>query len=121
LPTGKKRLTCAVACLKAWLQVRGHHPGPVFIPLGPGGDPRSGLSGTAIWKIVKRVARNAGIDPKRISPHSFRAGFITEAGEAGVSHLIIAKQSGHRSMESLKKYFRPTDVFRANACNSIDL
>ena len=63
-----------------------------------------------------------GLDPRdRYSAHSLRAGFVTAAAEGGAGELLIAEQTGHRSMDVLRGYFRRTNLFRANACSLIGL
>jgi len=46
---------------------------------------------------------------------------VTEAGEHGCSELLIAAQTGHRDMGTLRRYFRRSDLFKANACRAIGL
>ena len=62
-----------------------------------------------------------GRDPRGYSGHTLRSGLITAAGEQGLSDLLIAEQSGHRNMNVLRSYMRRTNVFRSNACASLDL
>lgn len=121
IPRAKDPDACAVRCLADWLQVRGYEAGPVFtrLPQSGGTGP---LTGEAIMRVVKRSVSLIGLDPKdRFAGHSLRAGFITAAGEAGASELLIAAQSGHRSMTVLRAYFRRTDLFRSNACAVLGL
>jgi len=71
---------------------------------------------------VRAILRGAqGLTGGNFSPHSMRSGFITAAGEEGVSHLLIAAQTGHRSLVTLQRYFRRTNLFRANAAGMIGL
>jgi integrase len=115
-PTGRLTATCPVAALKAWLAERGRDPGPLFTRLDNGRlsalDP---LTPTAVGNIVKAAIASAGIDARDYGSHSLRAGLITAAGQAGVNHLVIAETSGHRSLDSLKRYFRPENLFQACA------
>ncbi len=122
IPFGKDAQACPVKCLDAWLGHRGRQDGPVFTRLDPGRrSVTEGLSMNAIGKIIKGAIGKIGISPLDYGPHSLRAGFITEAGEAGVNHLVIAAHVGQRSLETLKRYFRPADVFRANAFAALDV
>jgi integrase len=107
--------------LEAWLALRGREDGPVFTRLDharQGAGER--LTGNAIWVRVKRAVARIGLDPQQYGPHSLRAGLITAAGQAGVSHLVIARQSGHKSLDCLQRYFRP-DLFGANAAGMVGL
>lgn len=122
LPFGKDPLTCPVTALESWLRHREIEPGPLFTRLDPeaGALPKR-LSANAIYEIVKSSLRKAGISPVQRGPHSLRAGIITEAGQAGVNHLVIQKHLGYRSLDSLQRYFRPIDVFKVNPCSALDL
>jgi integrase len=117
--------TCPVANLKAWLAVRGDDPGPLFTRFGH----RQGsgkLSYERLWpkkvsQIVKAGVKSIGLDPRKYGGHSLRAGLVTAALESGCSQLVVAAQSGHKSLSSLQKYFRRADVFRANCSGMIGL
>lgn len=122
IPYGKHPSTCPVRCLQAWLRIRGKSPGPLFTRI----DNRAHLgqfplSGNAIRIIVQRALSRIGVDPRGYGSHSLRAGHITEAGIAKVNELVIQRQSGHKSLDMLRDYFRPTDVFRANSCSRLGL
>jgi integrase len=119
IPSGKHADTCPVTALKAWIALRGTAPGPLF-PSRQGG--MSALQPERICGIVQAAVKRIGLDPKlRFGSHSMRSGFVTEAGLAGISELLIASQTGHRCMSSLRKYFRRQDVWKSNACGLLDL
>jgi integrase len=121
LPHGKKPQTCPVRCLRAWLEVRGPQPGPLFTRLdqqGPGGPMKRG---DAVAQVVKAAVKTLGLDPAEYGAHSLRAGFITAAAEAGVGELTIAAQTGHRDMSVLRRYIRRASVWKANAAGMIGL
>jgi len=112
--------TCPVRVLQAWLQVRGDKPGPLF----PNFDRRGlggRLSGDGICRLVKKALTLIGIDPVQHGAHSLRAGFVTAAGEANVGELVIASQTGHRSTQMVRRYFRRSNLWRANASSSLGL
>ena len=121
VPPGHDEATCPVRCLEAWLRVRGREYGPLYTRLD---SARNGLlqplSANAFSEVVKEAAHM--VDPGgRYSSHSLRSGLITEAGIRQVSHLVIQRQSGHKSLDSLARYFRPVDVFAANAAGMVGL
>jgi site-specific recombinase XerD len=121
IPYGKHETTCAVAALRAWLRVRPETPNrEVFVDLSSGRH-HGGLTPQHVTKVVKRGIALLGRDPRGYSGHSLRSGFITAAGEEGVSDLLIAEQSGHRNMNVLRMYLRRTNAFRANPCAALDL
>jgi site-specific recombinase XerD len=120
IPWGRHEATCAVRCLRAWIERRGERPGPLFWRLQGSAGLR--LDGECVERLVKRCVAIIGLDPRdRFAAHSLRSGFVTAAGEGGAGELLIAAQTGHRSMDVLRRYFRRSDLFRANACNAIEL
>ena len=122
VPFGRNRITCPVRALEAWLKIRGRSPGPLFTRLdNASGTDLHPLSCNAIGKIVKGAIAGAGIDARQYGPHSLRSGFITEAGIAGASTLVIAAHVGHKSLESTARYFRPASLFRANCAGLVGL
>ena len=122
LPFGHAE-TCPVQALRAWLDLRGLDDGPLFTRMlrfeGWGCD--RALAPQAIGDVVQAAVARIGLDPHFYGGHSLRAGFVTSAVEAGVGELLIAAQTGHRSMEILRQYFRRADLFRANACLALGL
>jgi integrase len=79
------------------------------------------LSGATVGRAVKLAVQRIGLDPKHYAGHSLRSGLITAAAEAGASELLIAAHTGHRSLQTLQRYFRRTDLFRSNVCAAIGL
>jgi integrase/recombinase XerD len=61
------------------------------------------MNRNGIWKQVKILATRARIR-KRVYTHLFRHSGITHRAEAGASDTELQDQSGHRSLESLKRY-----------------
>jgi len=117
---GRHADTCPVRVLRAWLRVRGDNPGTLFPSLDRR-HPGVPLDGDSICRLVKRALTLIGIDPVQHGAHSLRAGFVTAAGEANVGELVIASQTGHRSMQVLRRYFRRSDIWRANASSLLGL
>jgi site-specific recombinase XerD len=111
---------CPVEGLRAWLAARGDVAGPLFCQVLCR-RPRPGvrLGGKTFAAIVKRAVALAGLDPRRYAAHSMRAGFVTAAAEAGVSPLVIMQTTGHRSMKTLQRYFRPACLFNVNPLSGV--
>jgi integrase/recombinase XerD len=63
----------------------------------------SALSGAAIGEILHRVGRVAGVE---CTPHDLRRSVITDLLADGVDPLAVAAVSGHRRLESLRRYDR---------------
>ena len=120
LPKGSDPRTCPVVCVEAWLRHRGAAPGRLFTRLDRG---RQGLpmDAEAIARIVKRSVALIGLDPRLYGAHSMRAGFVTEAAENGVSDTLIASHTGHRSIHSLRFYYRRRRLWAGNAAGRIGL
>lgn len=120
VPAATAAELCPVAALDAWLAVRGAHPGALFTRVMRRPESRH-MRPAVIWLIVRRRLRDAGIDADGYGAHSLRSGFITEAGEGGVPDLVIAAHTGHRSLQVVREYFRPNNVWKANAAALIGL
>lgn len=121
LPRGKGEHTCPVKVLNDWLEIRGRDEGPLFPRLNP---VHRGLAmdGQCVHRAVQKRIAQIGLNPNdRWGCHSLRSGLITAAGEAGVSELVIAAQSGHRSTIMVQRYFRRSNLWKANACYVLDL
>jgi integrase len=119
LPRGRHAATCPVRSLEDWIELRSREAGAVFTKIGS--KTFRPLDAGTVLVILKRTLVRAGVDPKEYGAHSLRAGFITSAGEAGATDLLIARQTGHRSMEVLRRYFRSQDAFKAPAAGLLGL
>lgn len=120
LPHGKHPETCPVKALRAWIARRGAFPGVLFTRFNHQAL-RVGMQPERFGQIVQRCLARIGRDPREYGGHSLRAGLATEAGENGASPFLIAAQTGHRDMETLRMYFRRQDVFRNNPVSLLDL
>ena len=68
-----------------------------------GTRPGHPISTKAVWHMLRKVGRHAGI-PKRIFPHTLRHCFATHLLEAGVDLRTIQHLLGHRSIRSTVRY-----------------
>jgi integrase/recombinase XerD len=75
--------------------------GPVFVNR----DGTRRLDRHAATRIVKRLAKHAGID-KRISPHSLRHSFTTAALDAGVALRDVQEAASHADPRTTMRYER---------------
>lgn len=104
---GRNQATCPVRALQAWLAVAGITEGPVFRPVDRHGRVASErITGHAVATSIKRAAARAGLDSTRLSGHSLRAGFVTTSKQRGASDAAIMDQTGHKSLEMLRRYTR---------------
>jgi len=110
------RTMCPVEALDAWLSASGITDGPVFRQMRKGGRPGTNpLSPEAVAEIVKRRAREIGLDPGCYSGHSLRAGFVTSAAAAGVPAWRIKAQTGHASDAMIGRYIQHAALFDCDA------
>ncbi len=114
IPKGRGRI-CPVMAVNDWLLHMGAG-GYLFRGVAKGGAiSEEPLSDKSVADIIKAYAKKAGLDPKRYSGHSLRAGLATSAAQHGVSSWKIRAQTGHRSDAMLTRYIRDGDLFTDNA------
>lgn len=122
IPYGKNPETCPVTALRRWLELSGISNGAIFRGLDRHNNMVSQrLSKRSVGEVIKRAAKAAGLDPSRYSGHSLRSGHCTQSSRAGVAEHIIAQQTGHRSLSSLKRYIRLGRLFEENSADSLGL
>jgi integrase/recombinase XerD len=65
---------------------------------------------SAIWRIVRKAARGAGIEGD-VSPHWFRHAHISHALDRGASMALVRDSVGHSSVSTTNGYLhaRPND------------
>jgi integrase len=76
------------------------------------------LAGNDVARIVKKLAERAGLDAAKYAGHSLRAGHATSAAIAGASERSIMNQTGHRSVQMVRRYIRDGSLFRKRAPES---
>ena len=80
--------------LRRWLEVAGIAAGPIFRPVSKAGVVgATGLDGSEVPRILKRLAQRAGLDPAAISGHSARVGMAQDL-VAGGADLPAVMQAG---------------------------
>jgi len=99
---------CPTGVLEDWVAECGREAGPLFRPLNgtPCGKDGS-LSVRSHSRVIQYRVKQIGLDPQGFSSHSLRAGFVTSQMNLGVDASAIARQTGHRSLDILKRYDRP--------------
>jgi integrase len=108
---GRHAATCPVRTMRAWLKVRGAEPGPLFVRTDRAGAHLARITGKTVNDIVKRSVELIGLDAELYGGHSLRAGMITAAAADGVPDTAIMARSGHKSVQTLKRYIRHVDLF----------
>jgi integrase/recombinase XerD len=122
---GGRRATAAIppatgAALDAYLATR--PLGPDGLPVGPLLATASGarLDQSALWKLVRRLARAAGIPQWReLSPHSMRHTAITLALDASVPLRDVQDYAGHRDPRTTRGYDRSRGSLDRNAAYTL--
>lgn len=106
---------CPTQMLQDWLRTAEISDGAIFRQINRYGQilPKR-LSPSSVALIVKQRAEAAGLDPTRLSGHSLRAGFATNAARQGASLSSIREQTGHKSDAMLQRYIRDSRMFTDN-------
>ena len=114
IPRGERRDTCPVRALEAWLTASRTTYGPVFRRVDRwGGIDHDALQPAAIRQILTRHAAAAGLSmspTERLSPHGLRAGFVTEAYQAGARDEAIMAHTRHRDLATMRAYVRQAEL-----------
>jgi integrase len=122
IPYGSNPETCPVRTVQAWLEIACIATGPLFRSINRHGKVRAGrLSGIDVSRVVKKLAKRAGLDPAKYGGHSLRAGHATAAAIAGASERSIMNQTGHRSVQMVRRYIRDGSLFRENSAGKLGL
>jgi integrase len=121
VPYGSYPQTCPVRTLSAWIEAAGS-AGPLFRAISRHGQVKAGrLAGLAVARVVKKLAERAGLDAAKYAGHSLRAGHATAAAIAGASERSIMNQTGHRSVQMVRRYIRDGSLFRENSARKLGL
>ena len=108
--------------IQAWMEQASITIGPLFRSINRHGQFQAGrLSPVDVARIVKKLALRAGLDPARYAGHSLRAGHATSAAIAGASERSIMNQTGHRSVQMVRRYIREGNLFRENSAGKLGL
>jgi integrase len=108
--------------LQQWLHQSSVLTGAVFRAVNRHGRVRDRrLSGVDVARVVKKLAEREGLDPEKYAGHSLRSGHATSAAIGGASEREIMNQTGHRSVEMVRRYIRDTNLFRENSGGKVGL
>jgi site-specific recombinase XerD len=122
IPYGANPETCPVRTVQAWLEVTGVVEGPLFRSISRHGQIKPGrLAPADVARVVKKLAERAGLDAAKYAGHSLRAGHATSAAIAGASERSIMNQTGHRSVQMVRRYIRDGSLFRDNSAGKLGL
>lgn len=109
--------------LGRWLKRRGRAVGTLFCSVWRGGHVRKGdgdvrpLSGDAVYKIVERRARAAGLRP--CTPHDLRRSAITHLLERGTDALAVQAFARHEQLSTTMRYDRRREEAKREAARKL--
>ena len=122
IPFGSNPETCTVRTVQAWMDESGITTGPLFRSITRHGRLRPGrLAGIDVARVVKKLAKRAGLDAAKYGGHSLRSGHATSAAIAGATERSIMAQTGHRSVQMVRRYIRDGSLFRENSAGKLGL
>jgi integrase len=122
IPYGRYEETDPVAAMEAWLANAEIQAGPVFRSVDRFGRiGKRRLTDRSVALIVQRWAKAAGLNPAHYAGHSLRSGLATSAAAAGASERMIMNQTGHKSLEMVRRYIKEGNLFRDNAAAVVGL
>ena len=102
--------------LREWLKVSGIRSGYLFQTMKRGGGLRGNpLHHSDIPRLVKHYGELIGLDPKTISGHSLRSGFVTSAAAHNARLDKIMEVTRHTNPATVLKYIRDADAFAQHA------
>src|ERR1017187_8473175 len=115
-------LTCPVRTMQSWSEQVRISIGTLLRSVNRHGHVQlRRLSGIDVARVVKKFAGRAGLDASKYAGHSLRAGHATAAAIAGASERSIMNQTGHRSVQMLRRYIRDGNLFRDNSAGKLGL
>lgn len=83
-------------------------PGPLFLAhdraAGARGDQATRLSARSVGRLVTTLTARAGIDARRVSPHSLRHSYAVRALRAGANVAAVSKLLGHANVATTSRY-----------------
>ncbi len=112
----------AAKYLNDWLLYRDQAEitgGALFRAIRPDGHASTGMSDDWFYKQLVAIAEQSGLTARglRITPHSLRAGFVTQAGREGITPGDGMAMSLHKTYSSYIRYYRAADIEQNPAGN----
>lgn len=79
------------------------------------------LDTTGVWKMLKKIAGKAGVDPEKVYPHSFRHLFAKTYMQEIGNILELADILGHSNIETTRMYTLTSTEEKRNALEKLEL
>jgi site-specific recombinase XerD len=121
IPFGSDPRSCPIRSFRAWIKISGITDGPIFRHFRNQKMGAGAISAQVVALIVKRAAERAGIDSTNLAGHSLRSGLATTAARNGASERTIMRQTGHRSVQMVRRYIREGELFHDNCATKLGL
>ena len=106
--------------IHTYIDHHGYRSGPVWRSFSTNQSNGKRLSGSSIYKIVKKHASNAGI-PGQIGAHTLRHTGCTLAIEGGATLQQVQTHARHKNIETTMRYVHQRDKLAHSAADFIDL
>jgi integrase len=96
----------ATSALKRWLAVSGIESGPLFVSVNKGGKVKAGarLNVCEVGRVLKALAKRAGLESADVSGHSLRVGMAQDMTGANISGSLIQQAAGWSTPRMLARY-----------------
>ena len=122
LPFGASQETCPVRALRQWLD-RCRDSRRPRLPVGrPLRTCIAARSAQGLYrKAPEESCGRAGMNVDPLGGHSLRAGCVTQAAMNGVREFVIMRQTGHKTVATLRRYIRSGEIFRENAAAGLGI
>jgi integrase len=112
---------CPARALRDWMDAAGVEKGAIFCSIDRHGnmgvrkpdDPKLGIQGDLVSKVVKKAVSALGLDPTLYSAHSLRSGFTSSMARDGVPLTTTMQFSGHISVQTAQGYHQKGAVLSA--------
>jgi site-specific recombinase XerD len=115
IPYGSDPKTCPVRAYRKWIATACITEGPVFRAFRNRTMMADGITDQVVARIVKKSAERVGIPANVLGGHSLRSGLATTAARNGASEASIMRQTGHKSVQMVRRYIHEGSVFHDNA------
>ncbi|CAN5566661.1 site-specific integrase [soil metagenome] len=92
--------------------------GPIWLSLSKNSSRGSRLSGDAVYQIVRRAVRRAGLSD-RIGAHTLRHTGCTLAIESGANVVQVQAHARHKNVQTTMAYIHQSDRLRDSAADYI--